>query len=273
MNDKKEMNDQKIKDQYRNDENLNIRILIHKKYSVNPQGFDKWIFSNYQIKEGMSVLELGCGNGEMWLGKKDVFDRCFRLILSDLSEGMLKSAKEKLKDLNKIEYRKIDIEEIPFPDNEFDVVIANMMLYHVKDLDRGLKEVARVLKDDGTFYCATYGENGMMEHIELMFDEFPISSSYNYTFTLRNGETKLLRYFHDIQKLQYEDSLEVSNADDMIDYIYSLPGFSDIQDMPRDLLRSVLEKNMRDGILHVPKDYGMYIARKNTFHDENNISE
>ena len=71
-----------------------------------------------------------------------------------------------------------------------------------------------------------------------------------------------MRYFRDIQKLKYEDSLEVSDVDDMIDYIYSLPGFSDIQDMPRDLLRSVLEKNMRDGILHVPKDYGMFIARK-----------
>ena len=88
------------------------------------------------------------------------------------------------------------------------------MLYHVKDLDRGLKEVARVLKDDGRFSCATYGENGMMEHIELMFDEFPISSGYNYNFTLQNGEGKLLRYFRDIQKLKYEDSLEVSNVDE-----------------------------------------------------------
>lgn len=253
---------EKRNDQYRNDENLNIRINIHKKYSVNKQGFGNWIFSNYQIEEGMSVLELGCGNGDMWVGKDDIIDRCLRLVLSDLSQGMLESAKEKLKGYRKIEYQKIDIEDIPFPDNEFDVVIANMMLYHVKDLDRGLKEVARVLKDDGRFYCATYGENGMMEHIELMFDEFPISSGYNYNFTLQNGEGKLLRYFRDIQKLKYEDSLEVSDVDDMIDYIYSLPGFSDIQDMPRDLLRSVLEKNMRDGILHVPKDYGMFIARK-----------
>lgn len=48
----------------------------------------------------------------------------------------------------------------------------------------------------------------------------------------------------------------------MIDYIYSLPSFSDIQDFSRDTLRSVLEKNMKNGVLHVPKDYGMFIARK-----------
>ena len=122
------MNDENIKQQYSTVDNLNTRISIHQKYSVNRQGFGNWIFSNDQIFEGMSVLELGCGTGEMWLGKDDVIDRCSRLILSDLSEGMLESAKEKLRDYPKIEYRMIDIEDIPFPDSEFDVVIANMML-------------------------------------------------------------------------------------------------------------------------------------------------
>lgn len=259
------MNDQKIKDQYGTDENLNIRISLHKKYSVNKQGFGNWIFSNYQINEGMSVLELGCGNGEMWLGKDDIIKCCSRLVLSDFSEGMINSAKEKLKDQTGIEYRMIDIQDIPFNDREFDVVIANMMLYHVPDLSRSLEEVKRVLKDDGTLYCATYGENGMMENIELMFDDFPISSVYNYNFTLQNGETKLLRYFSYIQKLLYEDALEVTDVEDMIDYIYSLPGFSDIQDLPRDVLRSVLEKNMHDGVLRVPKDYGMFVCKKTRY--------
>ena len=256
------MKDQTVKEQYSTAQNLNTRISIHKKYSVNKQGFGNWIFSNYQIKEGMSVLEIGCGTGEMWVGKDDLIGRCSRLILSDLSEGMLSTARENLKSHDRIEYRIVDIQEIPFPDREFDVVIANMMLYHVPDLSKGLQEVARVLKDDGTFYCATYGENGMMEYIELLFDDFPISSVWNYNFTLQNGAEKLKKFFADAEKRRYEDSLEVTNADDLIDYIYSLPGYSDIQDLSRDTLRSVLEKNMRDGVLRIPKDYGMFIARK-----------
>ncbi len=255
------MNNENAKKQYSTADNLNIRISLHDKYSVNKQGFGNWIFSNYEISKGMSVLELGCGNGNMWLGHDDIIERCSRLILSDLSEGMLDSAKEKLFDHSKIEYRLIDIQDIPFSDKEFDTVIANMMLYHVSDLSRGLEEVKRVLKDDGAFYCATYGENGMMEYIELLFDDFPICSAYNYNFTLQNGEGKLIKYFPYVHKLIYEDALEVTDVDDMIDYIYSLPGFSDIQDLPRDILKSVLEKNMHDGILRVPKDYGMFIAR------------
>nr|MBQ6242284.1 methyltransferase domain-containing protein [Lachnospiraceae bacterium] len=155
----------------------------------------------------------------------------------------------------------IDIKDIPFPDKEFDVVIANMMLYHVPDLPRALREVRRVLKDNGTFYCATYGENGMMEYIGHLLDSFPVSSAHNYSFTLQNGEEKLAEHFSDVRKLLYEDALEVTDADDLIDYIDSLPGFSDIRDIPRDSLRAVLERNMRGGVLHVPKEYGMFAAK------------
>lgn len=252
-----------VREQYSTSDKLNTRISIHQKYSTNKQGFGNWIFSNYVIKEGMSVLELGCGTGEMWLGKEDIINRCSELILSDLSEGMILAAKEKLKCVDKagkIEYKIVDIQEIPFSDKKFDVVIANMMLYHVPDLLKGLKEVHRVLKENGTFYCATYGENGICEHVELMFDEFPISSAYNYNFTLQNGADTLKKYFPVVEKRLYEDSLDVTNVDDLIDYIYSLPSFSDIQDYPRETLRCVLEKNMRDRVLHIPKDYGMFIA-------------
>ena len=87
------MNNETIKKQYGTDDKLNTRISFHNKYSVNKQGFGNWIFSNYQISEGMSVLELGCGSGKMWLGKDEIINRCSRLILSDVSEGMLKNAK------------------------------------------------------------------------------------------------------------------------------------------------------------------------------------
>ncbi|MBR7020358.1 MAG: GNAT family N-acetyltransferase [Lachnospiraceae bacterium] len=249
-----------VKEQYNTSDKLSIRITLHSKYSTNKQGFGNWIFSNYRIREGMSVLELGCGTGEMWCGKNDIIERCSKLILSDFSEGMLETAQGNLRDCPGIEYRCIDIQDIPYPDKTFDVVIANMMLYHVPDLMKGLREVQRVLKESGTFYCATYGENGMMEQVELMFDDLPISGARNYSFTLQNGAEKLENFFSKVQTLRYEDALEVTDVEDMVDYIYSLPSWSDIQDLSRDVIRSTLERNMHDGVLRLPKDYGMFIA-------------
>ena len=249
-----------VKKQYSTAEKLNIRISIHSKYSTNKQGFGNWIFSNYDIREGMSVLELGCGTAEMWRGKTDIIGRCSEFVLSDFSEGMLDTARANLSDCPGISYRCIDIQNIPFPDRTFDVVIANMMLYHVPDLDRGLSEVRRVLKDDGTFYCATYGENGMMEYTERLFDIAPDDSARNYTFTLQNGREKLESRFSKVQTLRYEDALEVTDVEDMIDYIYSLPSHTAIRDLPREEIRSVLERNMQGGVLRLPKEYGMFIA-------------
>ena len=86
-----------VKKQYATSTNLNKRISIHDKYSTNKQGFGNWIASHYDIRGGMSVLELGCGTGDMWTGKQEMIRRCSRLVLSDFSEGMLDKAKETLR--------------------------------------------------------------------------------------------------------------------------------------------------------------------------------
>ena len=250
-----------VHQQYSTPDRLNTRISIHSKYSVNRQGFGNWITSHYRIQEGMSVLELGCGTGEMWAGNSGLIRRCSRFVLSDLSEGMLEKAKETLRGSGNIEYRVIDIQEIPFPDRQFDVVIANMMLYHVPDLSGGLREVRRVLKSGGTFYCATYGENGIMEYICGLFPDERTGNSFNHHFTLQNGGQILRSVFPEVRQLLYRDALEVTDVEDLVDYIFSLTGMTALKNLPRQTVRDVLEKNMRDGVLHIPKEYGMFIAR------------
>ena len=249
-----------VERQYGTADKLNARIRIHSRYSTNKQGLGNWIMSQYRIRDGMSVLELGCGTGGMWAGRGETIRRCGRFVLSDLSEGMLDTAKETLRGEAGIEYRVIDIQDIPFPDRTFDAVIANMMLYHVPDLQKGLREVKRVLKPDGAFYCATYGENGMMAYIRGLFEPGRARRPDSGGFTLQNGEEKLRAVFPEVRKLLYEDALEVTDAEDMADYILSLDGMSDLQRLTREEVRSVLVKNMRDGVLRVPKEYGMFIA-------------
>ena len=248
--------------QYGTSERLNTRISIHAKYSTNKQGFGNWITEHYQFPDHASVLELGCGTGDMWKKKSPLISRCGRLILSDFSAGMLDKAKENLQDESGIEYEVIDIQDIPYPDCSFDAVIANMMLYHVPDLDKGLSEVRRVLKEGSVFYCATYGENGMMEYIGSLFSGYGIRTLVSSAFTLQSGAEKLNPYFTEIRKDLYEDSLAVTDVDDLVGYIFSLSGMADLRNLPRDTVRSVLSQHMVDGILRIPKEYGMFIARK-----------
>ena len=68
------------------------------------------------------------------------------------------------------------ISPVPHPSSSIFLFgeIANMMLYHVPNLDKGLSEVKRILTREGYFYCATYGENGIIPFIVSLLKEYGI---------------------------------------------------------------------------------------------------
>ena len=246
--------------QYANADKLNTRISIHDRYSVNKTGFGNWIFSHYRFPAGSRVLELGCGTGSMWKAQDTLMDACSELVLSDLSEGMMTAAKENIGSRSNVSFRVIDIQDIPYEEGAFDAVIANMMLYHVPDLEKGLKEVRRVLKEGGNFYCATYGEHGIMEYLSVLLSDDGLKEKVNRSFTLQNGQRILGEFFSGVEKLEYPDALEVTNMDDMADYICSLSVMADQNRLQRQEIKELLIKNAVNGVLHVPKEYGMFIA-------------
>ena len=59
----------------------------------------------------------------------------------------------------------------------------------------------------------------------------------------------------------YEDSLAVTRIDDIVDYIFSLPDMPELHSIPRETIHSVLSGNMENGVLNIPKEYGMFVAR------------
>ena len=249
-----------IQAQYTTDKNLSTRISIHDKYSVNKQGFGPWIVSHYPITTGARVLELGCGTGSMWTGHGGLITACGELVLSDLSAGMLETAKENVSGPN-VRHMVIDIQDIPFPADSFDLVIANMMLYHVPDLDRALREVRRVLKPGGTFVCATYGDHGILEYLADIFGPYGVSDDLNRAFTLQNGHAILEPWFAEVDRLFYPDALAVTDLEDMADYILSLSAMSALAELPRRELLGILAQHTDNGVLTVPKEYGLFLAR------------
>lgn len=253
-------NGKTVKEQYASSSNLDTRISIHDKYSTNKQGFGNWIFSNYQIPEGARVLELGCGTASMWKGHEDIIGKCSSLILSDFSEAMVDTARGNLGEHDNVIYSVMDIQDIPYPDDSFDIVIANMMLYHVPDISRGLSEVSRVLAPGGKFYCATFGLHGIMEYLTSILADYEVKDPTSRNFTLQNGEEILSPFFDSVVRRDYKDSLAVTNVEDMVDYIYSLSSMTALGSIPRDKMTEILTSHMRDGVLHVPKEYGMFIC-------------
>lgn len=252
-----------VKKQYANSDNLNIRINIHTKYSINKQGFGNWINEQYNLFNGCHILELGCGNGVMWTDMINHIGMESTLILSDLSEGMVEEVKNKYSTYDKLSVQQINIEDIPFQDNSFDVVIANMMLYHVADLDKALTEVSRVLKKNGTFYTATYGEKGIQKYILTALKEYGLNENNKNAFTLQNGDSILGKYFSNVVKKEYIDALDITDTNDLLNYIYSMPSIINVKEEDRQSLFEFFENRKDDnGVIRVPKEHGLFISSK-----------
>ncbi len=256
-------NTEAVKEQYKTSNGLDTRISFHDKYSTNKLGYGNWIVSNYTVSEGMKVLELGCGTGSLWMGRDELIERFGKLVLTDFSEGMLETAKSNLGDKNNVEYMTADIQNIPFEDNSFDIVIANSMLYHVPDLNKGIREVRRVLKDDGVFYCATLGENNFVDELAKWFSLSGESFNPNHNFTMQNGGQKLKIAFSDVDSRIYNDSLHITDIDDLVNYLSSLASLKALNDLPIDRIKEVITENSENGVVDLPKEYGMFIAKGN----------
>ena len=254
--------DDKVIEQYKSHDSLDIRVELHKKYSKNKLGFNNWIFSNYQITDEVKVLELGCGTGELWKSNLDSIDKMKQLVLTDFSNDMVETTKSVIENRDNVNYEIMDIQNISFENETFDIVIANMLLHHVNDIPKALSEVNRVLKTGGIFYCATFGENGVVNYLASLFKDEVNQNLENKTFTLQNGKIFLNRCFDTVEKLIYDDELQVTSIDDLVQYIQSLKGISEIGSLEEEIIRNRLESEFNNGVLIIPKEYGMFIARK-----------
>ena len=250
-----------VKAQYSVPKGLDIRLTFHEKYSVNKQGYGEWLVSHYDICKGMTVLEIGCGTGSIWTGHDSIISECGKLVLTDLSDGMLETAEKNLGRRDNIEYSKADIQNLPFSDENFDIVIANSMLYHVPDIAKGLREVRRVLKKGGVFYCATYGEHNFTDTLAEWFKLGGEDFRPNHNFTMQNGKEILGRSFENVTPVFYEDSLHITDTEDLVEYLRSLASFKAVIDLPVQRIRDILKEHTADGAIDLPKEYGMFICR------------
>ena len=250
-----------VKKQYKTSKGLDVRLSFHDMYSTNKLGYGNWLTSNYMNLQGLKVLEVGCGTGSLWIDHKKLITHCVRFVFTDLSKGMIQTAKKNIGENSNIEYRIADIQNLDFEDGSFDVVIANSMLYHVPDLQKGLKEVRRVLKDGGIFYCSTYGENNFTDKLAEWFALENEELHFNHNFTMQNGGEILKKVFNSVEPIIYNDSLHVTNVDHLVEYLSSLSSFKNVMSIPAFKIKNILADHIVDGAIDLPKEYGMFKCR------------
>ena len=124
----------------------NLRDIITRRANIKPRDV---------------VLDIGCGTAFLSLGVSKAVGKSGKVLCFDISEEMMKKAKENLSNagVSNVEFRVGDAEDIPLEDNSVDAVVGNMVLHHCPDPESAIKEMARVLKPNGRLVLADMEEH------------------------------------------------------------------------------------------------------------------
>ena len=256
-----------LKTQYQNSSNISARIQLHRMYSTNRQGWFPWVFEQCHLQEGERVLELGCGNGGLWIENLDKIPQKVDVVLSDYSQGMIRElAHDSRLSHSQFRFAAFDCQSIPYEKESFDLIIANHMLFYCDDREQALCEIARVLRPRGRVVFGTYGSNHMKEITELVreFDERIVLSADNLyeKFGRENGAEQLERYFEQVAWLPYEDKLVVKAPEPLMEYILSCHGNQNQYILNKyNKFRSFVESKVKKPF-EITKEAGVFVGRK-----------
>ena len=131
---------------------------------------------------GKSVLEVGCGTGEIALRAKARSGPSGSVAGIDPSPEMIAVARQKAARAKlDVDYRVATVEALPFADATFDVVLSSLMMHHLpEDLKpRALAEIRRVLKPGGRLLVVDFKEPasrlGRLQPVWLIHRRLPSS--------------------------------------------------------------------------------------------------
>ncbi len=125
------------------------------------QAWRRFAVREADVKPGNRVLDIACGTGD--LTQAFARTRASRIIGGDFTPAMLDVAREKLKKepdatRSKVSYVEVDAMNLPFEDQEFDVVSIAFGIRNVTDPVKALGEFHRVLRSGGRLVILEFGQ-------------------------------------------------------------------------------------------------------------------
>lgn len=254
-----------LSDQYRDASNLNARVDLHRRFSTNSYGWQRWVFDQLELPSRSRILELGCGTAALWRENLERILPGWDVTLTDASPGMLEEARRGLSGRPGFSFDVIDARQTPWnvAEASLDAVLANHVLFYVPEKAATFAEIRRLLKPGGRFYATTVGEQNLLEIGALVQGLDPALASLDsrkMSFTLENGMAQLADWFAQVTVRRYEDSLRVTEVEALVRYILSTAPQrnADLESRVKARVRQAMDAH--GGALCIQKDAGVFVC-------------
>ncbi len=176
---------------------------------------DLWITDYKDYLNSGLCLDLGCGIGQY---SKWFMDNGYEVISSDISKIALEKVKEFNDNIVNLDMR----EKLPFEDNKFDLVFANLSIHYFNEADTKnlMSEVKRILKKGGLFIGSVNGLqvlNKMKDAEEIEHHYYLNKGKYSRLFDVEDVK-KYLSIF-DILKIDERETIRFEMKKNYIVFI------------------------------------------------------
>ena len=259
------INNQKVlfEQQYKSTGNFSSRTRLHELFTVTDINWFDFVFQHINPQPGQTILELGSGTGLLWQETINQLPAQCHIHLTDFSEAMIDSLQKTIVD-KRFSIKKMDAQNITFPDHTFDIVVANHMLYHVPDVSKALQEIRRVLKPDGKLIAATNGDKHMAELYSMLFEFDPTQGPQSriLPFNLENGEQILAEHFSKVECQHHNSHLRITVIEPLLAYYRSMQTMGiDFDQFDQEKFAAFLQNKLeKNGHILIQKAQGLFIA-------------
>lgn len=120
-------------------------------FAMAAENLSRRVTNVAQVKDGLSILDVGCGFGGTIAGLNERFSNLY-LVGVNINKQQLSRAEEIVQALptNRIEFVYADACQLPFTDNSFDIVLAVESIFAFPSREDFFREARRVLRPGGT---------------------------------------------------------------------------------------------------------------------------
>ena len=156
----------------------------------------KSLVSWMQNDDLKQILDVAAGTGELAIALWKNFR--VKITAVDLSQKMLNLADKKIKQLGAdITIQKANAENLPFESNKFDAVSVGFGVRNFENLEKGLSELRRVVKENGSVYILEFSK---MEGVLSPLYNFYFNKVLPFLAKMISGEKEAYTYLPDSVK-------------------------------------------------------------------------
>lgn len=188
--------------------------------------YGRYLENPMTIKEGMKVLDIGCGFGNNLLPFLESGCACYGTEVTEETAALAQRlAEERGYSCNIVHGYN---QKLPYDDNTFDLLLSINVIHYEKtreDIDASFQEYCRVLKDDGAMILITVGPEHLIykkakpigaHQFEIRDFDFRNGENYYYFDNTKYLGAHLEPYFSDIETGRVTESLMARPLDFLV---------------------------------------------------------